>query len=301
MKPSARAALWMLGSITAFSAMAVAGKQVRSFHDTFEIMTFRSAIGIPLVLLIAILTGQLRQIKAERLGGHLVRNVMHFAGQNLWFWALAMIPLAQLFALEFTAPIWVILLSPLLLAEKLTRARILAAVLGFLGILVVARPDLSNINYGVLAAAGSAICFAATSIATKKLTRGQSIISIMFWLTTMQLCFGLIATLYDGHVTWPTSTTLPWLILIGVCGVIAHYSLTSALSLAPASYVMPIDFMRLPLIAVVGAVGYGESLDPYVLGGGAVIFLGIWINIHAELSSQSATAASGKFWRWLRA
>ena len=300
MKPSVRAALWMLGSITAFSAMAVAGKQVRSVHDTFEIMTFRSAIGIPLVLLIATLTGQLRQIKAERLGGHLVRNVMHFAGQNLWFWALAMIPLAQLFALEFTSPIWVILLSPLLLAEKLTRARVLAAVLGFLGILVVARPDLSDINYGVLAAACSAICFAATSIATKKLTRGQSIITIMFWLTTMQLCFGLIAMLYDGQVTWPTAATLPWLILIGVCGVIAHYSLTSALSLAPASYVMPIDFMRLPLIAVVGAVGYGESLDPYVLGGGAVIFLGIWINIHAELSSQSTKSATGKLWRWLR-
>lgn len=300
MKPSVRAALWMLGSITAFSAMAVAGKQVRSVHDTFEIMTFRSAIGIPLVLLIATLTGQLRQIKADRLGGHLVRNVMHFAGQNLWFWALAMIPLAQLFALEFTSPIWVILLSPLLLAEKLTRARVLAAVLGFLGILVVARPDLSDINYGVLAAACSAICFAATSIATKKLTRGQSIITIMFWLTTMQLCFGLIAMLYDGQVTWPTAATLPWLILIGVCGVIAHYSLTSALSLAPASYVMPIDFMRLPLIAVVGAVGYGESLDPYVLGGGAVIFLGIWINIHAELSSQSTKSATGKLWRWLR-
>jgi drug/metabolite transporter (DMT)-like permease len=122
----------------------------------------------------------------------------------------------------------------------------------------------------------------------------------MFWLTTMQLCFGLIAMLYDGQVTWPTAATLPWLILIGVCGVIAHYSLTSALSLAPASYVMPIDFMRLPLIAVVGAVGYGESLDPYVLGGGAVIFLGIWINIHAELSSQSTKSATGKLWRWLR-
>lgn len=290
MKPSARAALWMLGSITAFSAMAVAGKQIRSIHNTFEIMTFRSALGIPLVVLLAAVTGQMGQIKIERMGGHLVRNLLHFTGQNLWFWALAMIPLAQLFALEFTTPIWVILLSPLLLGERLTRPRIVAAVLGFVGILIVARPDLTNLNYGVLAAALSAVCFAGTSIATKRLTRGQSIITIMFWLTTMQLCFGVIATVMHGAITWPTAQTWPWLVLIGLCGVVAHFSLTSALGLAPASYVMPIDFLRLPLIAIVGVIGFNEALDPYVLVGGLVIFLGIWINIRSELAAQASKA-----------
>lgn len=290
MKPTVRAALWMLGSIIAFSTMAVAGKQVRAVHDTFEIMTFRSAIGIPLVLLLAAATKKLDQIRAERLAGHMVRNLVHFAGQNLWFWALAMIPLAQVFALEFTAPIWVMLLSPLLLGERLTRARIVAVVLGFVGILVVARPGISAVNPGVLAAAASAICFAATSIATKRLTRGLSIINIMFWLTTMQLCFGLIAMAINGRATWPVGGTWPWLFVIGLTGVVAHYSLTSALSLAPASYVMPIDFLRLPLIATVGAIGYGEAIDPFVLAGGAVIFLGIWISIRSELARQAGKA-----------
>jgi drug/metabolite transporter (DMT)-like permease len=285
--PSTRAALWMLGSIGAFSAMAVAGKQVNGVHDSFEIMTVRSAIGIPLVIALAVITKQTGELKAERLGGHLLRNLMHFTGQNLWFWALTMIPLAQLFAIEFTSPIWVILLAPFLLGEKITPHRLFAAALGFVGILIVTRPDVHNLNYGVLAAALAAICFACTGIATKRLTRGQSIITIMFWLTTMQFCFGLITTFYDGQVTWPTAATLPWLVLIGFCGVIAHYSLTSALSLAPASYVVPIDFLRLPLIAVVGAVIYAEPIDPWVLGGGAVIFLGIWINIRAEIASRS--------------
>jgi drug/metabolite transporter (DMT)-like permease len=285
--PSQRAALWMLGSVTAFSAMAVAGKQINGVHDSFEIMTVRSAVGLPLVVALAFATGQAREIKVERFGGHLLRNLLHFTGQNLWFWALTLIPLAQLFALEFTAPIWVILLSPFLLAERLTPQRVIAAALGFLGILIVTRPDVHNLNYGVLAAAGAAVCFAATSIATKRLTRGQSIITIMFWLTTMQFCFGLIMTFYDGQVTWPTASTLPWLLLIGLCGVVAHYSLTSALSLAPASYVVPIDFLRLPLIAVVGAVIYAEPIDPWVMGGGAVIFIGIWINIRAGFASTS--------------
>lgn len=287
MRPQTRAALWMLGSVGAFSAMAVSGKQVSGLHDSFEIMTIRSAVGIPLVLLLAAATGQMRAIKVERMGGHFLRNLIHFTGQNLWFWALTMIPLAQLFALEFTSPIWVILLSPIFLGERLTAMRLFAAGLGFAGILIVARPDLSQLNPGILAAAAAAICFAATSIATKRLTKGQSILTIMFWLTVMQFGFGLIGTFYDGTVQWPTLQTLPWLILIGFCGVVAHYSLTSALTLAAASFVMPIDFLRLPLIAVVGALVYAEPLDPWVLGGGAVIFLGIWINIRSGFASQN--------------
>lgn len=281
--PATQAAMWMVGSISSFTAIAIAGRQVSYWHDSFEIMTVRSAVGFVLVCSLALLTGNARQISSARLGGHFLRNIVHFTGQNLWLWALTMIPLAQVFALEFTSPIWVILLSPLLLGERLTSARMAAAALGFVGILIVARPDFSHLDPGVLAAAGSAVCFAATSIATKALTRGITVVSIMFWLTLMQFCFGAIATTADGVVHWPTPDTLPWLILIGCAGVLAHFSLTKALSLAPASYVVPLDFVRLPVIAVVGALIYSEPLDPYVIGGGAVIFLGIWVNIRAEL------------------
>jgi drug/metabolite transporter (DMT)-like permease len=197
-----------------------------------------------------------------------------------------MIPLAQLFALEFTAPIWVILLSPLFLGERLTAPKLTAAGLGFAGILIVTRPDLTNLSPGVLAAAGSALGFAATSILTKRLTRDEAIITILFWLTAFQAVFGILAATYDGQVNWPTAETLPWLGLIGVCGVLAHLSLTSALTLAPASFVMPIDFIRLPLIAVIGAMAYGEPIDPYVLIGGLVIFSGIWLSVRREITSR---------------
>lgn len=287
-----KAALWMSGAIFSFSAMAVAAREINGAHDSFEIMAARSLIGLVLVLVIGGLTGQLGRIRAERLSGHAARNIVHFTAQNLWFWALTLIPLAQVFALEFTAPIWVILLSPLVLGETLTRAKLIAAALGFVGILIVARPDLSNLNPGVLAAAGAALGFAATSILTKRLTRGEAIIGILFWLTVFQGIFGLVMAGYDGQVTWPTAQTLPWLALIGCCGVLAHFSLTSALSLAPASFVMPIDFLRLPLIAVIAALAYGEALDPYVLGGGAVIFAGIWVSVRAELRARTGAPIS---------
>ncbi|MCZ8152444.1 MAG: DMT family transporter [Rhodobacteraceae bacterium] len=276
------AAVWMTGSIFSFTAMAIAARSVSDVHDTFEIMMWRSVVGFCLVLAVAGTLGRLIEIRRERLGQHLLRNVVHFTGQNLWFWALTMIPLAQVFALEFTSPIWVILLSPLVLGEKLTRARLFAAGMGFVGILLVARPDFSNLDPGVLAAAASALCFAATSLLTKKLTRGESIVSILFWLTLMQGVFGLVTAGIDGVIHLPTGQTLPWLILIGFCGVLAHLCLTTALSLAPASYVVPIDFARLPVIAAVGMLFYAEPLDPYVLLGAAVIFLGNWANIRAE-------------------
>lgn len=278
-----RAALWMTGAVASFTAMAVAGRQVSHLHDSFEIMTARSLVGFVIIVIFTTATGRWGQIGTGRLSGHALRNLVHFTGQNLWFWALTMIPLAQVFALEFTSPIWVILLSPLLLGERLTRARLAAAGLGFVGILIVARPDLSQMNPGVLAAAASAVCFAATAIVTKTLTRQQNVLTILFWLTLMQFFFGLIGAGHDGLVHLPDATTLPWLALIGCAGVLAHLSLTQALSVAPASYVVPLDFLRLPVIAVVGALIYAEPLDPFVLLGGAVIFAGIWINIRSEL------------------
>ena len=290
MTPPLKAAMWMIGAIFSFTAMAVAAREISQTHDSFEIMAARSIIGLALVLIIGKAVGQLGYISTQRLSGHFWRNIVHFTAQNLWFWSLTMIPLAQVFALEFTSPLWVILLSPLFLGERLTLSKLVAAGLGFAGILIVARPDITNLSPGVLAAAGSALGFAATSILTKRLTRDEAIITILFWLTAFQAVFGILAATYDGQVNWPTAETLPWLGLIGVCGVLAHLSLTSALTLAPASFVMPIDFIRLPLIAVIGAMAYGEAIDPFVLGGGVVIFLGIWISIRAELQERRISA-----------
>jgi drug/metabolite transporter (DMT)-like permease len=278
-----KAALWMLGSVVAFSTMAVAGRQVNAIHDSFEIMTVRSAVGFALLVLFGLITGQIKQVSTARLSGHFARNIVHFAGQNLWLVALGLIPLAQLFAIEFTSPLWVILLGPVFLGERLSAPRLGAAALGFAGILIVTRPGAGMMNWGTLAAAGAAISFATVAILTKRLTRGISVYGILFWLTLMQFFFGLICAGYDGHVTWPTAQTLPWLGLIGLCGVLAHLSLTSALALAPAGYVTPIDFLRLPLIAVVGSLFYAEPFDPYVLIGGAVIFAGILLNIRAQV------------------
>lgn len=274
-----QAGLWMIGAITSFTAMAIAGRVVSYDLDTFEIMLYRSMTGICIVLIVGMATGTLSQVRLHRPGLHLARNLAHFTGQNLWFYAITVVPLAQVFALEFTTPLWVIVLSPLLLGERLTRTGVIAALIGFVGILIVARPNAASLNLGVMTAAMSAVCFALTAIATRKLTRTETTMSILLFLTVFQCIFGLICAGFDGDVTLPTATTAPWVVLIGCAGLLAHYCLTTALSLAPASVVMPIDFARLPVIAVVGALVYAEPLDPLVFLGAALIFGGNWLNI----------------------
>ena len=285
------AALWMTGAIAAFSAMAIATREIRGVHDTFEILAYRSVVGFLIVVAGAALLGQLGRVRADRLGSHAIRNILHFTGQSLWFWAITMIPLAQVFALEFTSPIWVILLSPFVLGEKLTRRKLMSAALGFAGVWIVAQPDFTALDPGVLAAIGAAVFFAATTLMTKALTRGEAIVGILFWLTLMQAGFGFAAVLADGQATLPTAATLPWLALIGVSGVTAHLCLTTALSLAPASSVVPVDFARLPLIAAVGAVLYAEPVEVSLFLGAGLIFLGIWVNLRSGASiSQRKTS-----------
>lgn len=278
----------MLGAIVPFSAMAVAGRSVSLKLDTFELMFYRSVIGLGIVLSISRMAATHRQIRAERLGLHALRNLFHFGGQNLWFYAVSVIPLAQVFALEFTSPIWIALAAPLLLGERLTERSILTVLIGFLGVLIVACPGLAAINAGQIAAAAAAIGFAGSAIFTKKLTRAETITSILFWLTLMQAVMGAVCAGLDGEIALPSAVLWPWLALIGAAGLAAHFCLTTALSLAPATLVMPMDFLRLPLIAVVGATLSGEPLDPFVFAGGALIIGANYVNLRSSRTEPVA-------------
>ncbi|MEO1733396.1 MAG: DMT family transporter [Pseudomonadota bacterium] len=288
MKPGSifHATLWMTGAIVSFCSMAVAGREVSFALDTFEIMMYRSFVGVVIVFAGLSLTRSWAHVTKRSLGLHGVRNVAHFVGQNLWFYAVTVIPLAQVFALEFTSPLWVLVLSPLLLGERLTRYGVLAALVGFVGILIVARPSPATLNLGLVTAAGSAIFFALSIMFTKRLTRDHSIGCILFYLTVMQSVFGVVCAGIDGDIALPTLETAPWLLLIGCAGLMAHFCLTNALSLVPATVVAPLDFVRLPAIAAVGLALYGEPVDIWVIIGATLIFAGNYIN----LSTQNVTS-----------
>ena len=277
-----KAAAWMMGAVVSFTSMAIAGRAISLELDTFEIMLYRSLLGIVVVLGVGGLAGTLHQINRRNLGLHFVRNISHFVGQNLWFFALTVITLPQLFAFEFSVPLWVALFAPFFLSERLTRARLSAALIGFVGILIVARPDQIGLNAGIIAAAVSALGFTGSGIATKLLTRTQTVTCIMFWLTLMQAVFGLICAGYDGDIALPSAAGLPWVILIGLAGLFAHFCITRALQVAPAIIVYPMDFVRLPLAATIGIFFYDEPFQVLVFLGATIIMAANYFNIKSE-------------------
>ncbi len=163
----------MLGAMLSFTIMAIGGRSLAGHLDTFEIMLYRSLLGLVVVTLLAGWAGTLHEIRSNRLSLHLLRNISHFTGQNLWFYAVPLIPLSQLFAFEFTTPLWVAVFAPFVLAEKWTVTRVGACVVGFAGILMIARPDIVAVTPATIAAALCALGFAGAVLCTKILSRTE--------------------------------------------------------------------------------------------------------------------------------
>ena len=278
--------------MVSFTLMAIAGRSLAGQLDTFEIMLYRSILGIFIVVVVAWKAGTLRQINASKARLHVIRNVCHFTGQNLWLYAVALIPLSQLFAFEFSTPLWVALLAPLVLQEKWTLTRVMVVLIGFAGVLIVARPDTAVLNRATIAAALCAVGFAGTVLSTKILARTETVTCIMFWLVCLQGLFGLVCAGYDGEITALNSQTWYWAALVGVCGLLAHFCITNALQIAPATVVTPLEFLRLPLISVIGFMLYDEPLLLSVFIGALIIFIANVINIRAEskIAADSVSA-----------
>ena len=275
-----RALAWMGVALGSFTSVAIAGREAARGATTLEMMFYRCLISLVIVLAIVMVGPGLKAMRTTRLTLHSVRGVIHFIAQYSWLSALTMIPLAQLFALEFTAPIWVALLAPLLLGERLTQTRLAAAVVGFLGMVIVAQPGMVAFNAGIGLGLVAAIGFALSMLSTKTLTQGESPLRILFYMFVIQTALSLL--LLIGGIRVPDLVTMGWISIIALAGLSAHYSLVRAFALADAIIVAPMDFFRLPLIAVVGAMVYAEPFDPIILLGGVVVIAGNVLNLWGE-------------------
>lgn len=279
--PALAAAFWMTGALFSFMAMAVSGRELSQDLTTFQILFFRSLIGVLLIgALIARSQAGWAQVRTRRSRGHLMRNIAHFGGQYGWFYGLAFIPLAEVIAIEFTTPIWTALLAWMLLGERLTLPRLTALVFGIAGLLLILRPGMGTLHPAALAVLAGAVGYAISYIQTKSLSATETPLCILFYMTMMQLPFGMVPALLDWQT--PALHTLPWILLVSVTAMSAHYCMARAFKLADATVVVPMDFMRLPLIALVGYLFYQEVIDwPVALGAGLML-TGNLINIRAE-------------------
>jgi len=290
--PVVRGCLWMSGAVLSFSAMAIAVRQLLSHMGVFEVLFFRTFIALLAVLAYATFKG-FRPLATARIGMHTLRNLSHFGGQYCWVFAIGALPLATVFAIEFTMPVWVALLAWFFLHERLTPPRLVMLTLGLVGVMVILRPGIGAMQPAALVMVLGALCYAGNMITTKSLSRSDSIVAILFWMNLIQTPLALIPALPRWSA--PALADTPWIAILASGSLFAHYCMTRAFKLADATVVVPIDFMRLPLIAVVGALAYGEKLDPMVFVGAAIIFSGTYYSLSREshhVATQPSTRSS---------
>ena len=273
------ASLWMIGVLVSLSGMAVAGRELSSELNAFQISFARSLFCLMALIIILCFIG-FNKVKTTKLKLHLLRNTIHFGGQTGWLYGVAFLPLAEVFAIEFTAPIWTALLAVIFLKEPLTNYRTLSIFLGFAGVMIILRPGINIIQPAALVVLFATFCFASTYVFTRHMSSTESPLTIIFYMNLIQLPIGLLTSLHDWN--YPSMQSWPWVLLLGLTGLGSHFCFAHAFRHADAIVVTPLDFFRLPLIALIGWTFYNESWDLLIFLGGTIIFSGNLINLWTE-------------------
>ena len=274
-----RGVLWMLCAVLSFALMAVAVRELLRHTNVLEILALRTLVTLALAGSLIPRYG-FAALRTRRFPTHAARALLHLGGQWCWMYAISALALATVCAIEFTMPVWVAILAAVFLGERLTPPRVVQLVLGLLGVLIVLRPGLGAFHPAALIMLLGSIFYASNMIFTKRLSATDSALAVTFWMSAVQLPVTFAAAL----PVWvmPVLGDAPWILAIGAGSFAAHFSMTRAMKLADAMVVVPIDFIRLPLIAVVGALFYAEPFDPMVIVGAAVIFAGTYYSLSRE-------------------
>lgn len=269
----------MLGTLAALSLMGIAARELSSVFNTVQILFSRNAVGFVIVLGIIFRQGPW-MVRTRRVGLHSVRNLVHLGAVSTWFYGISQLPLVEVFVLESTLPIWVIILATPLLGERLTRARVIAVLLGFAGVLVILRPGVAIIDPAALVVLAGAVGFAAANVSTKALTRTEHPVTILFWMFLIQVTVsGVIAA---PGLFWPPAAMWPWILAVGLAGMSAHYCAARSLQLADVGLMAPLHYLRVPLIGALGWLLYGETVTIWLVFGAAIIFTGIMLTVRGE-------------------
>jgi drug/metabolite transporter (DMT)-like permease len=278
----------MAGWLSLMLIVAVAGRETTRELNVFQIMEIRSVLGFLMLYPLVHRSGGFAAMKTSRPLQHIGRNLIHYAAQLGWFFALTLIPLGQVVSIEFTMPVWTAILASSFLGERLTRWKILAIVLGLVGVAVIVRPGTSEINPGQLIALAAAVGFGISIAMMKSLTRTERTVAIIFWMLVVQSAAGFFPAIYLWQ--WPSAYAWCWIVVIAFCGTFSHFCMARAMLYADATIVVPMDFLRVPLSATAGWLLYAEQLDLYTVLGAVLILTGNLLNLK---SADPAPAGAG--------
>ena len=271
-----RAVFWMLGAIASFCLMAIAARELDGKIDKFELLAIRSLVGFVLLVIIMNVIKRPTLMFSRRIKTHFWRNFFHFIGQFSWLVGIGLLLLAQVFAIEFTVPLWVLIIASIFLSEAITRRKLVSVALGLIGVAVIVKPGVQIIDVGGLVMIIASLCFAATFILSKSLLTTEHPLTVVFYMTLIQLPLGALMAGPDWAM--PEPWMWPWVMAIALTGLSAHYCMVKAMQIAEVSVVISLDFLRLPIIAIIGMLLYGEPFEVSVILGGGLMLLANLVN-----------------------
>ncbi len=257
----------------------------------FEIILFRNLFAfLPLGLYIWRTTG-FGVLKTRRPLGHLVRATVGLSGMVCGFSAVQYLPLTEATALQFTSPLFMTALSALLLSEKVGRHRWAAVLVGFVGVLIMARPlpgqmNVPGVTLGILSALGAA----GAMVAIRQISDTEKGPTIVFYFTLGGVAIGLVGSAF--HWVTPDPATMGLLVVAGLIGGVGQLFLTEALRQAPIGVIAPFDYTQLVWASLLGLVIWGELPHPLTLIGAFIVAAsGVYI-LHRELRRFRAEASA---------
>lgn len=263
-----RGMLWMLGAVAGLAGVAIAVRALKPDINTFELLFLRALIGLVVITAVALPRGW-RTLATKRPGFHLVRNMVHIGAQYCVFYAIVILPLAEITSIEYTIPAMTAAIAALFLGERVSRHRWIGMAVSFIGAMFIVRPGFVEVPPAMLFVIAGAALFSINNILVKLLTRTDSATTIVFTMNAIQAVLLAGPALYFW--TPPEWRHAPWILLLGLSGIAVHYCMSRALTLADTSVLFPLDFLRLPFIAVIAWALWGETFSPWTVLGATII------------------------------
>jgi drug/metabolite transporter (DMT)-like permease len=261
--------LYMVASVFLFSIQNAIGKWLAQSYPIPMLVFFRSFVALLPSFILVMRAGGLTVMRTNRLGGQFGRAVIWGGSNVASFFGYHLLPLADAIALTFAAPLFLTALSYPIIKERVSRERWIAVSVGFVGVLVMARPSGAENALGVAGAITCAVCNAIGTLTVRDLCRTEHSASIVTW-TAIFMTFMALPPLPFYWVT-PAPFDLLLFCSIGLIGGVSQYWTTMALSYAPAAAVSPFNYTALIWGSVIGFVVWGEWPTPAVIAGAAIV------------------------------
>ena len=273
--------MYMVFATLCFAGADAVGKHLTANFPFAQIIWLRSVIGMTLIGLIILGTGNTRYFRTKKPRWHLFRTLVGIILITGIFTGLKYIPLAEVTAIIFANPFIVALLSPLVLNEHVNRQTYIAIAAGFIGILLVARPTPDHFHYAHLIMLGFATATAILIITARKLAETESVLTLNFYLYPGTI---LVST-YWAITNWQSADLVSWLlfILVSILATTALFCVTKAMHHARPSVVAPIDYVRIIWTVIFGYIFWDEFPDLVTWAGIITIIIsGIYVVKHGR-------------------